>query len=252
MSQRDIVVAGSPSIKDKKTYSLPQVKARPGTGRPSVREMAAATIQQKVADGERKQRLKWKTQLEAMAKGPQDPMTRIYIAEEYLSKLPKDSRNSLEAEVLAYVLDASFQAINNHEKHKDETNSITLTYMWGVLTRLMKLKHGVSVDISEYVRQICQCLGLPAVSLSVHTKQALSFKPLTIPQKPKNLVGMSGVDFQLMHGGPFMERGIGSLPDPRTPDFEPDLWQREVLDQIDAKMSAFIVAPTSAGKTFIS
>ncbi|KAJ5657229.1 DEAD/DEAH box helicase [Penicillium longicatenatum] len=252
MSQRDIVVAGSPSIKGEKTYSSPQVKARPGTGRPSVREMAAATIQQKVADGERKQRLKWKTQLEAMAKGPQDPMTRIYIAEEYLSKLPKDSRNSLEAEVLAYLLDASFQAINNHEKHKDGTNSITLTYMWGVLTRLMKLRHGVSVDIPEYVRQICQCLGLPVVSLSVHTKQTLSFKPLTIPQKPKNLVGMSGVDFQLMHGGPFMERGIGSLPDPRTPDFEPDLWQREVLDQIDAKMSAFIVAPTSAGKTFIS
>ena len=45
---------------------------------------------------------------------------------------------------------------------------------------------------------------------------------------------------------------MDSAPDPRVHDFEPDKWQRDVLDQIDAKNSLFVVAPTSAGKTFIS
>ncbi|KAJ6104961.1 DEAD/DEAH box helicase [Penicillium sp. IBT 16267x] len=252
MSRPDIIVAGPSPIIKEKLYSSPQVRAHPGFGKPSVREMAAAAIQQKADDGEKKKRLKWKSKLEAMAKGPQDPMSRFCIVEKYLSNLSKESRVFIEAEALAYLLDASFQAITGPEQGKGGTYSITLTHVWGVLTRLMKLRHGISTDIADYVRNVCQCLELPAVSLPVQTSQALSFKPSAIPRKPSITIGMPGVEFQLMHGGPFMERGIGSLPDPRTPDFEPDLWQREVLDQIDAKKSAFIVAPTSAGKTFIS
>ncbi|KAJ5560633.1 DEAD/DEAH box helicase [Penicillium frequentans] len=270
MSQPDIVIAGTPTVtKGKppqgpdisifrppitkgKAQALSPVRDHPrnGRGKPSVREMAAATIQQKAADGERKQRLKWKSNIEAMNSSPNNPMSRFYIIEKYLSGLSKESRILLEAEVLTYLLDASVQVITGDENGKGGT--ITLTHIWGLISRLMKLRHGISVVISEFVRQVCQCLKLPAVSLPVQTSQPLSFKPSTISQNSNTIIEISGVDFQLMHGGPFMERGIGSLPDPRTPDFEPDLWQREVLDQIDAKKSAFIVAPTSAGKTFIS
>lgn len=49
-----------------------------------------------------------------------------------------------------------------------------------------------------------------------------------------------------------MDRNMDSAPDSRVHDFEPDRWQRDVLDLIDAKKSVFVVAPTSAGKTFIS
>ncbi|KAJ6003405.1 DEAD/DEAH box helicase, partial [Penicillium sp. IBT 35674x] len=269
MSQPDIVIAGPPAntkgkppqepdavmLRPPITKEKPQpspVRAHPGNGRGklSVREMAAASIQQKAADEERKERLKWKSKLEAMALGPNDPISRFYIMEKYLSTLSKKTRGLLEAEVLAYLLDASYQAITGEDNCKG--GSITLTHIWGLISRLMKLRHGNNVEISEFVRQVCHCLELPAVSLPVQTSQPLSFKLSKITRDSKNTIEMSGVDFQLMHGGPFMERGIGSLPDPRTPDFEPDLWQREVLDQIDAKKSAFIVAPTSAGKTFIS
>jgi superfamily II RNA helicase len=48
-----------------------------------------------------------------------------------------------------------------------------------------------------------------------------------------------------------MDRRFDSQPDARV-QFEPDAWQRDVLDSIDANESVLVVAPTSAGKTFIS
>ncbi|KAF7156431.1 hypothetical protein CNMCM5623_010101 [Aspergillus felis] len=57
--------------------------------------------------------------------------------------------------------------------------------------------------------------------------------------------------FQLLHCGPFMDRQTGAQPDDRV-GFEPDKWQKDVLDELDKNHSVFVVAPTSAGKTFIS
>jgi superfamily II RNA helicase len=62
---------------------------------------------------------------------------------------------------------------------------------------------------------------------------------------------LSPEEFQLLHCGPYFDRTIDSAPDSRVP-FEPDAWQRRVLDEIDARRSLLVIAPTSAGKTFIS
>ncbi|KAJ2912887.1 hypothetical protein MD484_g7532, partial [Candolleomyces efflorescens] len=59
------------------------------------------------------------------------------------------------------------------------------------------------------------------------------------------------VHWQLRLFGEYMDRSMDSAPDPRVP-FHPDAWQRKVLDCIDANHSILVVAPTSAGKTFIS
>ncbi|KAE8367151.1 P-loop containing nucleoside triphosphate hydrolase protein [Aspergillus caelatus] len=72
-------------------------------------------------------------------------------------------------------------------------------------------------------------LGLPVVDISPQGKQPLSFQ-----------LGHTLIEVWAPH------------QDPRVHDFEPDRWQREILDQIDAGKSPFVVAPTSAGKTFIS
>lgn len=126
------------------------------------------------------------------------------------------------------------------------------TFIWGVLVRFRKIRNGISIDIADYVEKVCQFVGLPIVRLEVVTNQPLTFEPSALPRRPEVAIKMHAVEFQLLHGGPFMERSMDSLPDSRTPDFEPDRWQRDVLDQIDAKKSVFVVAPTSAGKTFIS
>lgn len=57
--------------------------------------------------------------------------------------------------------------------------------------------------------------------------------------------------WQLRLFGEYMDRSMDSEADPRVP-FWPDAWQRKVLDCLDANESVLVVAPTSAGKTFIS
>uniref|UniRef100_A0A1I8FWF1 Helicase ATP-binding domain-containing protein n=1 Tax=Macrostomum lignano TaxID=282301 RepID=A0A1I8FWF1_9PLAT len=59
-------------------------------------------------------------------------------------------------------------------------------------------------------------------------------------------------DFQMQHMGHLMQRNVRFDPDPRVKGFIPDTWQRELLDVVDRRESAVIVAPTSSGKTFCS
>ena len=59
------------------------------------------------------------------------------------------------------------------------------------------------------------------------------------------------VRWQLRVFGEYLDRSFDSRPDPRV-TFHPDAWQREVLDKLDRDESILVVAPTSAGKTFIS
>lgn len=62
----------------------------------------------------------------------------------------------------------------------------------------------------------------------------------------------SAARFQLQHMGPLLERPAQGPRDARISGFVPDLWQRKLLDAVDAGASAVISAPTSSGKTFIS
>ncbi|KND87122.1 putative helicase [Tolypocladium ophioglossoides CBS 100239] len=87
--------------------------------------------------------------------------------------------------------------------------------------------------------------------LSFYEKRKLPFTSIMATSWIELKLPIDSLEFQLNYCGPYMERSFDQAPDPRVP-FNPDAWQREVLDAIDANKSLFVVAPTSAGKTFIS
>ncbi|CAO1624676.1 unnamed protein product [Sympodiomycopsis kandeliae] len=72
------------------------------------------------------------------------------------------------------------------------------------------------------------------------------------PKASKRYIVGDPLDFQLLHCGDVMERQLDSKEDKRVATFKPDGWQRKVLDSVDAKESTLVVAPTSAGKTFVA
>ena len=88
------------------------------------------------------------------------------------------------------------------------------------------------------LERIAQCWSLPGSSRST-TNQSYC-------------IGMSWIDFQLLHLGPELEREVGSTPDNRVEGFVPDDWQRELFDSVDKRQSVLVVAPTSSGKTYAS
>ncbi|OQE32624.1 hypothetical protein PENFLA_c001G10680 [Penicillium flavigenum] len=246
--------SASRDVGTRSTTSKSDKKAQSKSGKPSTKEMATAFVHQKAMEVTQKQRQKWKNMYNDEFALINDLVTRFTKLNGYLTSLPRDSRQVLEPEVLTCMIDTLLRLIFAERTNvQSKKHMLIVTRIWEIVTCLVKIQQGISSDIVTYVSTVCQVLGLPDAPLHADIEQKLSFPSFKIPKAaPSMSIEMSPVEFQLLHGGPFMERSIDSLPDSRTPDFAPDRWQREVLDQIDAKKSAFIVAPTSAGKTFIS
>ncbi|EJT80287.1 DEAD/DEAH box helicase [Gaeumannomyces tritici R3-111a-1] len=118
-------------------------------------------------------------------------------------------------------------------EHESPESEEVMDHIWRRITHLrgQPLSESLSAELSEF-----------AAALQGFTERAAA--------DGKNTPGTS-IEFQLERYGPYMERGFDSAPDPRVP-FKPDAWQRKVLDAIDDNKSMCVIAPTSAGKTFIS
>lgn len=82
--------------------------------------------------------------------------------------------------------------------------------------------------------------------------QGNPLKPLSSHQQPRDKVWHETPErTQLLHMGHKLERPVIVQKEYRV-GFNPDAWQRELLDIVDRRGSAVVCAPTSAGKTFIS
>ncbi|KAJ3864645.1 hypothetical protein EV359DRAFT_40572 [Lentinula novae-zelandiae] len=119
----------------------------------------------------------------------------------------------------------------------------------------------IPTTANKFLVDVCRSIGfesftgslLPDVALSL---DSCAFKPIKLVSKMVSLypfmsITVSPIEWQLEHFGEYMDRSMDSAPDARVP-FSPDRWQREVLDAIDKNESLLALAPTSAGKTFIS
>lgn len=93
-------------------------------------------------------------------------------------------------------------------------------------------------------------LGLSTLHTPPAAASASSSDQLQVPES--DATTSSAVRFQLSRMGPWMKRDVGAIKDERAPRYLIDSWQKNVLDCIDEYKSSLVVAPTSAGKSFMA
>ncbi|EMC93796.1 hypothetical protein BAUCODRAFT_124551 [Baudoinia panamericana UAMH 10762] len=181
------------------------------------------------------------------------PRSRFRKAKDYLTGLQSSSREVVEAEVKLYMLNCVLQYWIDACRRKEQHRHVEVTALiWSLAGEVVKSR-GLTKTIVQNVELTETTLNLPPLPNMTETQQdrKLGFA-FSLPSKVEGLaVRLPSKEFQLTYCGPYLERSFDSKPDSRV-DFNPDGWQRKVLDGIDAQKSVFAVAPTSAGKTFIS
>ncbi|KAL8692732.1 MAG: hypothetical protein Q9218_002291 [Villophora microphyllina] len=173
----------------------------------------------------------------------------------YLRDLPDEKKGIIQAEVEYYMICTlmkmyrilSKQSINEMQHQVDGVIALIFS-----MIRELTNARGLTKTIIGQVKSIVQTLKLPDPGFPpVETDRKLSFEP-NLQLGETRAIATAHREFQLLHSGPYMDRNLDSAPDARVKSFDPDGWQRKVLDELDAERSIFVVAPTSAGKTFIS
>lgn len=183
-----------------------------------------------------------------------DPRSRYTRAKAYMANLQPAWKETFGSECELYMMSALLQRWINLCQGKEKNKHIELTALiWHHCRNITRTKT-VTKEIISAVDLTIKTLGLPPTpprSTDGLTQRKLAFT-FALPSKVTSLsVELPNKEYQLRYCGPYLDRNFDSAPDPRV-DFQPDGWQRKVLDAIDANQSVFAVAPTSAGKTFIS
>ena len=229
---------------------------RKGASKKAMLEDIAANKAVKNSESEDKVFATWRT-MRTSLESERSLQSKYHKISNYLRGLPGHKRRILEAEVqfhlLAILLDI-YRALRKSTgalSPKDELFGV-MSLLWDT-TRKIAMLDSLTITIAGSLKKIITALQLPDPGIgSVTLDRRLAYDPgLLIPKDNEFAIDMDNQDFQLLHCGPYMDRNLDSAPDSRVP-FQPDGWQRQVLDDLDAKKSVFVVAPTSAGKTFIS
>jgi len=254
---------GKPAPKGKKDDQKENKKAAPakkGTKKaaagPSKAElMKAENTAQKSSTEAIKVFSAWATVRKTLDINPDD-QDRYLKTMVYLNNLDSTKTAYLDGEVNTYILHSLLHWWATYCKAEKKSEGYhVVALIWTTIRSICTTKSPLNKEMIEHATKVCTLLGITdALSRLTpsgpESKLSFAFK---YPLQTQNLhIGISQTEFQLNHCGPYMDRNLDAKPDPRVSSFVPDGWQREVLDQLDANKSVFVVAPTSAGKTFIS
>ena len=233
---------------------------RKGVGKRGIMDDIAATKAIKDSESEDRWLAAWRT-MRSKVDSERSLQSKYHKIEAYLRNLPDAKRKILEAEVQFHLLVILFELYRTLRKSTDgQTASLAsneelfgvISLLWDTSRRIATLEN-LTIAIAESLKAIIKTLNLPAPKIpSALIDRKLAYDPgLLMPKGNEFAIDLEGRDFQFLHCGPYMDRNLDSAPDSRV-SFHPDGWQRRVLDDLDAGKSVFVVAPTSAGKTFIS
>ncbi|CAN8104160.1 unnamed protein product [Discula destructiva] len=223
-----------------------KVKAK--SGKELALENAAALKQGKIEAKGNSALLLWEDQCRLFEK-ELDLVKRYQRVNKYLRGLTIEAQAAVGADISVYACNVLAGMLLKEAPASRARPSIT-ALMWSIIRDLGG--QSISPSSAKLAKAFANGLGFPVTFQESSSARPLPYHSvLDRANKPLELEPAT-VDFQLNHCGPFLERSFDPAPDPRVSGFHPDAWQRKVLDAIDADKSTFVVAPTSAGKTFIS
>lgn len=186
-----------------------------------------------------------------------DQQEKYIKSMQYLNGVDSAKATYLEGEIYTFVLQSLLNWWASYCKDNKKADGYhVVALIWTTIRSICASKSPISKDTILNMTKLCQILGITdamhGFTPSSPSDRKLSFI-FKFPMETKALkIEFSQSEFQLNYCGPYMDRMLDAKPDPRISSFIPDGWQRDVLDQLDANNSVFVVAPTSAGKTFIS
>ncbi|KIL59375.1 hypothetical protein M378DRAFT_14820 [Amanita muscaria Koide BX008] len=262
---QQIVIAPAGARKDAVRVSKPQIDSR--VNRKKEKKLSSADrirlqIQSEKATKQASEtETWWQEHLNTMSKLSNERKAT------YLKSLFKNRRSEealILLEMQLYQLDLEFlQWIDEPLNH---SNAVRDRYTVSIVRIIKDICDGklLSAGAVKMLKSALEVIGfdeyIPGLIEKGEkpTEGRLSFKPIKLissktkeHQFPYMRIQEDPVLWQLRVFGEFMDRSMGSSPDPRV-HFVPDAWQRKVLNNIDDNNSLLVVAPTSAGKTFIS
>ncbi|KAJ4478505.1 hypothetical protein J3R30DRAFT_3372705 [Lentinula aciculospora] len=204
----------------------------------------------------------WKGKLKAMKSDTAEEQVK-YVDLLKRNPSPKATYPSVAFEIRLFQLHLLLTGWTTQSKpdvHRDDMVIKILRLLSEI--KLLQVRPTIPNVAYKFLIDVCITIGfeslsgslLPDVDLSLDSTCA--FKPIKLiskkaPLYPFMAITSSPVEWQLEYFGEYMDRSMDSAPDRRVV-FSPDRWQREVLDAIDRNESLLALAPTSAGKTFIS
>ena len=193
----------------------------------------------------------WQRKREDLDKIP-SPLDRFIAASSYVFDVEKRKRiDIMRNEVLLYRLAALLQIWKAHCQKSEKVQGYhVIAIALDLLHQLSATSDDIPKEAPRLLRDITRWLGLPVPALTGTGDKSLSF-PFFSSGGLNISVEMDPIKFRLLHGGPYMDRSMGSQQDHRVP-FHPDAWQKQVLDELDKHTSLLLVVPTGGGKTFIS
>lgn len=201
----------------------------------------------------------WNEKLAELQRQP-NSLARIQMTDS-LQRNPRTTQGWLAVEVRLYRLHLELLDWIDH-KRSDQPN-INDEYRVKILKLIKDQAGQATPTAASILTSVLSALGFSDVAPALlgGTKSAPDRRPSFDFVKVAKKSGSAVYDFMRLDEHPthwllrcfgeHMDRSLDSKPDPRVP-FEPDGWQRQVLDNLDKDVSVLVVAPTSAGKTFIS